>query len=253
MEQPVIGIQIASLVGVHGLSFIIVLFNAGIAALLCNRHRWRQEIPTFVLPLILTIFCFGYGAFQLRDAPPIHTGPETTANDGAETLKIALVPGNISQLEKWDVRQFPRILQRYIRLTRTATQQAPDLIVWPETAIRSEALTGEWPTYYRRFSLMLRDIATPILIGTAVENNEIDEAIGEFSKQTEERSPDAEIYNRVLSISSDGKVTGSYAKMHLVPFGEYVPLTNLLPDFIPNFIQFRPFAPWKISKPFTRV
>ena len=234
------GIQIASLVSVHGISFVIVLFNASIAALLCNRHRWRQEILTLVLPLILTIFCFGYGAFQLQDAPPIHTGTETAANDGAETLKIALVPGNISQLEKWDVRQFPRILQRYIRLTRTAGQENPDIIVWPETAIRSEALTGEWPTYYRRFSLMLRDIATPILIGTAVEGSEIDEAIGEFSKT--EEGPDAEIHNRVLSISPDGKITGSYAKMHLVPFGEYVPLTNLLPDFIPNFIQFRPFA-----------
>ena len=128
------GIQIASLVGVHGVSFIIVLFNASIAVLLCNRHRWRQEILTFVLPLILTIFCFGYGAFQLRDATPIHTGTEPAANDGAETLKIALVPGNISQLEKWDVRQFPRILQRYIRLTRTATQQEPDLIVWPRNS-----------------------------------------------------------------------------------------------------------------------
>ena len=65
---------------------------------------------------------------------------------------------------------------------------------------------------------MLRDITTPILIGTAVEGSEIDEAIGEFSKQTEESSRDAEIYNQVLSISPGGKIAGSYAKMHLVPF-----------------------------------
>ena len=38
------GIQIASLIGVHGISFVIVLFNAGIAVLICNRHQWRQEI-----------------------------------------------------------------------------------------------------------------------------------------------------------------------------------------------------------------
>ena len=235
------GIQIASLVGIHGISFVIVLVNAGIAALLCNRHRWRQEIPVLVLPLLLTLLCFGYGAVQLRDAAPIDAGSEATSNAGVETLKVALVPGNVSQLEKWDVRQFPQILQRYINLTRTAGQENPDLIVWPETAIRSEALTGKWPTYYRRFSRMLKELATPILIGTANEGA-IDAAIGEFLKQTEEGESDVEIYNRVLSISPDGKIIGGYAKMHLVPFGEYVPLTDLLPDFIPNFIQFRPFA-----------
>ena len=237
-----LGIQIASLVGVHGISFVIVLFNAGIATVLCNRHRWRQEIPALVLPLILTLFCLGYGAFQLQDATPIDRVSASTSHDGIETLDVALVPGNISQLEKWDVRQFPTILQRYINTTYKASQENPDLIVWPETAIRSEALTGEWPTYYRRFSEMLRGITTPILIGTAIEDEEIDKAIGEFSKSANERRKDVEIYNRVLSISPDGTVNGGYAKIHLVPFGEYMPLTNLLPDFIPNFIQFRPFA-----------
>ena len=241
-----LGIQIASLVGVHGISFVIVLFNAGIATMLCNRHRWRQEIPACVLPLILAILCLGYGAFQLRDAPPIDRDSDITPPEASQTLNIALIPGNISQLEKWDIRQFPQILQRYINLTHTAGQENPDLIVWPETAIRSEALTGEWPTYYRRFLLMLRDIALPILIGTAIEGDEIDEMIGKLYRRAPEKDPDEEknanIYNRVLSISPDGKITGGYAKKHLVPFGEYIPLANLLPDFIPNFIQFKPFA-----------
>ncbi len=241
-----LGIQIASLVGVHGISFVIVLFNAGIATMLCNRHRWRQEIPACVLPLILAILCLGYGAFQLRDAPSINRDSDIIASEASQTLNIALIPGNISQLEKWNVRQFPQILQRYINLTHTAGQENPDIIVWPETAIRSEALTGEWPTYYRRFLLMLRDIALPILIGTAIEGDEIDETIGKFYRRAPEKDPDEEknanIYNRVLSISPDGKITGGYAKKHLVPFGEYVPLANLLPDFIPNFIQFKPFA-----------
>ena len=238
----VLGIQMASLVGVHGISFVIVLFNAGIATVLCNRHRWRQEIPALILPLILTLFCFGYGILQLRDAALIDEASDTTSDVRTETLNIALVPGNIPQLDKWDVNQFPTILQRYIRLTHEASRENPDLIVWPETATRSEALTGEWPTYYRRFSQMLRDIATPILIGTANEGEEIDTAIGEFSKSTKEARKDTKIYNRILSIASDGTIHSGYAKMHLVPFGEYVPLVNLLPDFIPNFIQFRPFA-----------
>ena len=241
----VLGIQVASLVGVHGISFVIVLFNAGIASMLCNRHRWRQEIPTLVLPLILALFCFGYGTFQLRDAAPINKASGPASYEETQTLNVALVPGNIPQLEKWDVRQFPAILQRYINTTYKVSQENLDLIVWPETAIRSEALTGEWPTYYRRFSQMIRGISTPILVGTAIEEEEIREAIGVFSKSPEERRKDAELYNQVLSISPDGKINGGYAKRHLVIFGEYVPLANLIPDFIPNFIQFRPFTPGK--------
>ena len=233
-----IGIQVASVISVHGISFVIILFNASIATLLCKRHEWRQEIRTVVLPLILMIFCFSYGALQLRNVEPING--DTDAN--TETLSVALIPGNISQLEKWNRNQFPKILQRYINLTYKADRENPDLIVWPETAIRSEALTGMWPTYYGRFSQMLRDTATPILLGTA-NRGKTDDAIGRFSKNNDKTGEP--IFNRVLSIASDGKIHADYAKMHLVPFGEYVPLEHLLPDFIPDFIMFEPFAPGK--------
>ena len=236
-----VGIQAASLIGVHGISFIIVLFNAGIATLLINRHAWQREIRAIILPLILTICCFGYGVLQLKDAEPL-----TRTSADTETLNVALIPGNIPQLEKWDSQQFPRILQRYLNLTYKAATENPDLIVWPETAIRSEALTGQWPLYYGRFSRTLRDIGLPILIGTANYGQEIDTAIGKYTKSAEKKAwKDVEIYNRVLSIAPDGKIHGAYAKMHLVPFGEYVPLAALLPDFIPNFIQFKPFTPGK--------
>ena len=234
-----LGIQVASVIGVHGISFIIVLFNASIATVLCKRQQWRREVRTVVLPLVLMIFCFGYGAFQLQNADPLKNDANDTAHPDTATLNVALVPGNISQLQKWDVNQFPRILQRYINLTYKTSNKNPDLIVWPETAIRSEVLTGKWPTYYGRFSRMLRDTAIPILIGTANEG-ETDTAIGQSPQGTKER--DKPIYNRVLSISPDGKIHADYAKMHLVPFGEYVPLADLLPDFIPDFIQFKPFA-----------
>ncbi|MXZ01025.1 apolipoprotein N-acyltransferase [Candidatus Poribacteria bacterium] len=230
-----LGIQIASVIGVHGISFVIVLFNAGIATLICNLHAWRQESRAVVLPLILIIFCLGYGALQLRHAEPINREADTDT----ETLSVALIPGNIPQLEKWNRNQFPRILQHYINLTYKANQDNPDIIVWPETVIRSEALTGRWPTYYGRFAQMLRDTATPILLGTA-NRGKTDDAIGKFSKNNDKTGEP--IYNRVLSISPNGKIHADYAKMHLVPFGEYVPLEDLLPDFIPDFIMFEPFA-----------
>ena len=233
------GIQVASLFSVHGISFVIVVFNAGIATVLSNRQQWRQEIRALVLPVILMLFCFGYGVFQLQDAEPLDRETDATVPADTETLNVALIPGNISQLLKWDVNQSPAILQRYINLTYKASREAPDLIVWPETSIRSQILTGEWPRSYGRFSRMLRDTSLPIFVGTA-NRGETDDAIGKFDKDIDKRSQP--VYNRVLSIAPDGKIHEAYAKMHLVPFGEYVPLANLLPDFIPNFIQFEPFA-----------
>jgi len=230
-----LGIQVASVIGVHGISFVIVLFNASIATVLCNRHKWRQEILATVLPLILMTLCFSYGVLQLRNAEPVNSAPDANT----ETLSVALIPGNIPQLEKWDRNQFPKILQRYINLTYKANQEHPDLIVWPETVIRNEALTGRWPRSYGKFSQMLRDTATPILIGTA-NRGKTDDAIGKFSNSNDKTGEP--IYNRVLSISPDGKIHADYAKIHLVPFGEYVPLEHLLPDFIPDFIMFEPFA-----------
>ena len=233
------GIQVASLFSVHGISFVIVLFNVGIATVLCNRQRWRQEIRALVLPVILMLFCFGYGVFQLQDAEPLDRETNATVPADTETLNVALVPGNISQLRKWDVNQSPAILQHYINLTYKASREAPDLIVWPETSIRSQTLTGQWPRSYGRFSRMLRETSLPIFVGTA-NRGETDDAIGKFDKDIDKRSQP--VYNRVLSIAPDGKIHEAYAKMHLVPFGEYVPLADLLPDFIPNFIQFEPFA-----------
>ena len=125
------GIQIAALVGVHGISFVIVLFNAGIATLIWNRHQWRQEIGGVILPLILILFCFGYGILQLQNANPLDQDPRARDQTNVETLKVALIPGNIPQLQKWDLRQFPKILQRYIGLTHKATGADPALIVWP--------------------------------------------------------------------------------------------------------------------------
>ena len=101
-----------------------MLFNAGIATVLCNRNQWRQEIRALVLPVILTILCFGYGAFQLQDAEPLDRETNATAPADPETLNVALVPGNVSQLRKWDVNQFPAILQHYINLTYKVSREA---------------------------------------------------------------------------------------------------------------------------------
>lgn len=205
------GIQIASLTGVYGVSFVIVFFNAGIVTLIRNRHAWRKEVVAFAVPCFLTIATLVYGYVVMGKGQGV----------SENLVKVALVPGNISQLEKWKQNSFPKIFSKYLNLTEQVAIEGPDIIVWPETTVRGQLLSGEWENYHKYFERTHRKIGRiPMLIGAT--------------------DPDAlgDLYNRVISISSDGQILGKYAKMKLVPFGEYVPLG----DFLPNFIQFQPYT-----------
>lgn len=204
------GIQIASITGVYGVSFVIIFFNAGIATLIKHRHEWKMQLVAFIVPCVLTVMTFIYGYVVLGNSEMVDR----------EHLEVALVPGNISQLDKWDAKKYPKIFMKYLNLTEKAAKEQPDVIVLPETTLRGEILSGEWSNSNNHFKQMLKRIGDiPMLIGST--------------------DPDTldNLYNKVFSVSSDGEIQGQYAKMKLVPFGEYVPLA----DFLPNFIQFKPF------------
>ncbi len=231
------GIQIVSIFGVHGVSFVIVLFNAGIATLIFNASHdvgrgpvpQRANLfkllraPAVVVPLILSFACFGYGILQLQ----LGEARLQSASPGQNDLNVALVPGNIPQLRKWNRNEVPAILRRYITLTEQASAVSPELIVWPETAVREKVVTGAWPASHGRFRRLLRETGVPFLIGTT------------------HRDESKKLYNSVFLLSPQAEALGQYDKMHLVPFGEYVPLARFIPDFVPNFILFEPFEPGK--------
>ena len=208
------GIQIASTTGVYGVSFLIIFLNAGIASIIVHRKEWRKELTTVGIPILITVVCIGYGVLLINRN---ESTPKTE-------VKVGLIPGNIEQIDKWNSQKFPEIFRKYIRLTLKAAQEKPDLIVWPETTVRGQILTGAWTNYHNMLIQMMNSHGDiPMLIGATDPNS-----LGD-------------IYNRVISLSSDGEILGKYAKMHLVPFGEYVPLS----DFLPNFVQFLPFEPGK--------
>lgn len=203
------GIQLSSITGVYGISFVIVLFNAGIATIINHRQNWRKELLSVIVPCLIAIISLIYGF--------VVVGKEDQQKN---TVKISLVPGNISQIEKWKAQSFPKIFAKYVNLSRKAALEKPDIIVWPETSIRGEVLSGKLENYNRHFRKFQEEVGSiPMLIGVT--------------------DPDTfgNLYNRVISVSSESEIVGKYAKMHLVPFGEYVPLG----DFLPNFIQFKPY------------
>ena len=191
--------QLASLFGVYGLSALVVLVNASLAILAIGGRRaaWRPAL----VALTVVAAAAAWGQMRLRDGGLGRTGAP---------LKGALVQGNIPQEQKWDASRAPAILHRYVEMTRDAAARGARFVIWPESSL---------PFYFQEDPVggdavrrLAHDTRAHILVG---------------SDQIE-RSDPPKFYNAAFLVTPDGTVGGIYRKMHLVPFGEYVPLKRLL-------------------------
>ncbi len=205
-------IQISDIFGVYGLSALIVAVN------LVLFETWQAVNAKQVIPwkALLTVVCLvcaclAYGHWRIRQLDTLlQTAPE---------MSVALVQGNIDQSKKWDPAFQQETLKRYGRLTRRILEEKPSLVVWPETALpfylfHDQPLTD-------RFIDLVRDSETPFLVGSP-----------SFAKEN------GQVYyhNSAYLLNPDGGVLGKYDKVHLVPYGEYVPLKRLFP-FLGKIVQ----------------
>jgi len=205
-------IQISDIFGVYGVSFLLVLFNAAVYVLLLflAQKKWqdhpvekRQAVVVVALPLILIGLGLAYGNMRIR------TMDGATAE--ASSPRVAVIQGNIDQARKWDPAFQIGTTKKYLDLTRSAVSHQPDLVVWPETAT---------PFYFEASPKLTR------LVTDAVRQAGIRLLVGSPSVQRAAGS-DA-YYNSAYMVAPDGRATGRYDKVHLVPFGEYVPLKPVL-------------------------
>ncbi len=207
-------IQIAEWGGVYAVSALLVLVNAALAITAIDfalpwisgeRARPRIHIELFVAT-VCVLLTLSYGQKRVRalradDArhPPV-------------MLQCASVQGNVAQDDKWSEELERALRDRLIDLTQRAAIAKPDLIIWPETSvpILLTASASE-PTF---MNTLASEIGVPLLVGAI----EVDDARG------------AERYfNSAFLYGGDGGLEEVYRKQHLVPFGEYIPLGNVIP------------------------
>ncbi len=201
-------IQIADITGVYGVSFLIVLVNAATAQVVFDRRHY----PALIAAVGLVVSAIGYGYMRLGQP------------DGNRQLRISVVQGNIEQDKKWDPAYQSEVISTYRRLTASALADKPDLVIWPETAA---------PFYFG---------------GTGPEHGALTEDLIKFvgrsrvplvfGSPTYRIGPDrtVRLRNSAFLISAEGNIEAVYHKMHLVPFGEYVPLKKLL-FFVEKMVQ----------------
>lgn len=208
-------IQITSLTGVYGLSFLIVFVNVVIAdVILYLRERYFEQnsashaikISPFISLMVAVFFLvvsYLYGIHILNKRVE------------GERIKAAVVQGNIPLVQGWDKKNRQVIIDRYASLTHMISQQKPALIIWPETAVRGDVVHD--PELQRRIGQVAMDAKTYLLVGSS-----------QYAKFTDKKYQKGEHYNSVSLLSPEGRIAGEYRKILLVPFGEYAPLGNLI-------------------------
>lgn len=215
-------IQIADIFGAYGVSFVIMLVN--VAIFITIKEFREKEFRMFALAIasVVVFFVLSYGIFRMKN---VFIG---------ESYKVCVVQGNIPQYQKWDANFREMIISRYETLTADAAKNKCDLIIWPETSVPG-FLEEERDLLNRVRDLAVRT-KTPLLVGSP----------------RDDRSGGERYYNSVYLISGDGMIVDIYDKIHLVPFGEYLPLKGVF-AFVEKFAKnpigdFRPGEKYTVFK-----
>ena len=195
--------QLASVVGVFGMSAVTVLCASMPALLLFLPKLGYWEISRCIgAPMLILLAIWGGGALRLDAA-------NETMKEG---IKLRLVQANIVQDEKWDLALRKTHSRNYLTLSQTALSADVTHVIWPETATP--------------YALDRDEGARQMLASAAPQNGLLITGAIRFSDS--EHVPQ-EIWNGLQAVTFMGEIAGSYDKRRLVPFGEYVPFRNWLP------------------------
>ncbi len=195
-------IQMADLGGAYLISFGVMLLNVVLYLFLKQRRR-KTDFPIGLLAVVVFFsFALWYGKMRMNSFGSL------------PTFRAGVIQGNIPQDIKWEPSAQDLIMKKYEALTQTIALNGPDAVFWPETAV-PEVLPDEKELLGRLLSLNQK-IGTPLLVGSPWKE-------GRF------------LYNSALLLK-DGKIAERYDKLHLVPFGEFIPFEKRFP-FLRNWIE----------------
>lgn len=197
-QQPFLPvIQVASLTAVYGVSFLLVACSSLLALALVDAGRRRVALGAAAAVIALV---WGFGSWSLSRPLP-----------ESGRIRVGLVQGGIRQEDKWLPENAWANVSRHLELTEQAARRGAALVVWPESAVpflydEEPALAGLLQETVRRHGIHLF-----------------------FGNDDREREAGGQrrIFVGAKLLDPQGRVTARYRKIHLVPFGEYVPLQAL--------------------------
>ena len=205
-------LSLCEMTGQLGLSGAVILGNLGVARWIRRQLVERRELAARggILTGLTPEIYLGFAPVALAFAIHLDTGLAVAREGAPEAtqLKVAAVQTDIDPNAKWDSARLSDQLESLRELTREAAASQPDVILLPEAVIA--VLPLRHPGYLATLRDLSREAGCPLVLGAIEERGE-------------------EYANAIAAVGPDGVVGAPYAKRHLVPFGEYVPLADWLP------------------------
>jgi apolipoprotein N-acyltransferase len=209
-------LQLASVVGISGVTFWLVAINAVLADAV---YTGRRRVLKTVVAILLVGVSLGFGTWRLLQ--PVD-GP---------AIRVALVQPNVSNREKWEESNRTNIFDNLAELTRQGVAEGADLVAWPETAAPCYLLKDTvWRPYVEELAVELR---TPIFLG-----------LPDYQIKFLDGGRRVTYTNTGALFDANGNLAGRMDKIQLVPFGERVPFSGAIPfidridfgeaDFVPG-------------------
>jgi apolipoprotein N-acyltransferase len=201
--------QGAALIGIWGLTFLAVAIYASPAVLADHRSETKRPWLAPALSVAVIAALAIYGAIRLNRTP-------TEYVDG---VRLRIMQPNLQQDEKFNYAQKQQVMSRYLALSdRASGPQSTGVrdvthLIWPESA---------FPFFLTREADALAQIAGLLPKGTVLITGAV------RPPETKPGEPIIRAYNSIYAIDHDGSIVSVYDKVHLVPFGEYLPLQDLL-------------------------
>jgi apolipoprotein N-acyltransferase len=223
-------IQIADVTGPLGVTFVLVACNGALYdALAAWRSRgaagaaagvddWRRRaLRPLVALAALVALVLGYGVLRIHQVD--------ARRAAAPKAKAGLVQANVGILEKWDPQEFARLIQVHQELSADLARAGADFIVWPESSY-SYVLSRDLKDDFARDDprRVQRGFDKPLLFGALTRTPGPPHSF-------KDKFP----YNTALMMDAAGRITGSYDKVFLMIFGEYIPFYESIPWFTDLF------------------
>jgi len=202
-------IQVVDVTGTFGVTFLIVLVNVIIFDALSSKFKGKRVWGEIALGCGLILIVSGYGYFRTHQLEE--------ADKTAEAMDVAIIQGNIDQNIKWNPQFQYETISAYKYLSLQKKSSRSGLTVWPETAA---------PFFFQDVSTRLHGEITTV---TQISGDWLLFGSPSYIRKCDGEEDCVSYLNSAFLLSPQGKINGQYNKVHLVPYGEFVPLRKLFP------------------------
>ncbi len=231
-------IQLADIVGVYGLSLIILFIN--LFFFISYRHylkRSSYKIP-LTIALLLVILPIIYGVIKVN-----------SFKESEKKIRVGLIQPDLDPYEKWSGGNLNEITGMYLSQSREAVVKKAELVIWPETALPVYLLSGQYIENLDSIRNFVSASKTSLLTGMphfiSYLKNEKAPSDAKYSQAGDFYYTN---YNAILLFTPESFKIQSYKKMKLVPFGEHTPFADQLP-FLGDLIKWGVgIGGWNIGK-----